>query len=320
MVIIPRRAVLSLAALSAIPRALAQPRSAWQPARPIEVIVGFAPGANSDLPARAIAQAAAPLFPVPLVVVNRPGASGALAAQYVAGLPPDGQTLLIAGGSESLTLPAFREVPYDPRTSFRAIIRLTRQPLFIVARGNDGAAGLAPILQAARERPGEIAYASSGIGSIYHALFVLLERASGTELLHAPYQGGAPALQALLSGTVRLTGAAPEDMGGLLETGQIRLLAVASPERLDRFPAVPTLRELGFDVQVEGMKGLVAPAGLPDAAAAGLHDRFREAMASPAWKTFLERTGATEGYLDGPAFQAEMNRITDRLRAALKPA
>ncbi len=314
-----RQMALSLAALPAASRALAQTRGGWQPARPTEIVVGFVPGANSDLPARAIAQAAAPLFPVPLVVTNRPGASGALAAQHVAGSPPDGLTLLIAGGSESLTLPAFREVPYDPRTSFRAIIRLTRQPLFIVARGNEAAAGLSEILQEARQKPGEISYASSGIGSIYHALFVLLERASGTELLHAPYQGGAPALQALLSGTVRLTGAAPEDIGGLLETRQIRLLAVASAERLGRFRTVPTLRELGCDVQVEGMKGLVAPAGLPDAAAASLHDRFREAMAAPAWSSFIERTGATEGYLDGPAFQAEMNCITDGLRQALRP-
>lgn len=312
-----RQTALSLAALPVASHALAQTRG-WQPARPIEIIVGFPPGANSDLPARAIAQAAAPLFPTPLVVVNRPGASGALAAQHVAGLPPDGQTLLIAGGSESLTLPAFREVPYDPRTSFRAIIRLTRQPLIFVARGNETAAGLPEILGEARRKPGEISYASSGIGSIYHALYVLLERASGTELLHAPYQGGAPALQALLAGTVRLTGVAPEDIGGLLDTRQIRLLAVASAERLPRFRDLPTLRELGWDVQVEGMKGLVAPAGLSDAAAASLHDRFREAMAAPAWSTFIERTGATEGYLNGPAFQAEMNRITDGLRQALR--
>lgn len=204
-----RQTAFSLAALLAASRARAQTCGGWQPARPIEIVVGFPPCANSDLP---------------------------------------------------------------------------------------------EILQEARQGPGEISYASSGIGSIYHALYVLLERASGTELLHAPYQGGV----------------APEDIGGLLDTRQIRLLAVASAERLPRFRTVPTLRELGWDVQVEGMKGLVAPAGLSDAAAASLHDRFREAMAAPAWSTFIERTGATEGYLDGPAFQAEMNRITDGLRAALR--
>jgi len=292
--------------------------AAWEPARPVQLIVGFAPGGGADLAARAIAEAASRFFPTPLVVLNRPGAGGAIAAQHVAGLAPDGLNLLVGGGSESTSLPAFRDLPYDPKHSFRAIIRLTRQPLLIVARRGGRYADLHAVAEAARRAPGTISHASSGQGSIYHAVFVLLSQAAGIELLHVPFAGGAPSLQALLAGTVDLAVLAPEEMAGLAQAGEVRPLGVASAERLPGFPEVPTLRELGWDVVVENMKGLCAPAGLPDPIYVSLHDRFRRGMQEPAWHTFLQRTGAMDGYLDGPGFQAAMDGVLDALRASVK--
>jgi tripartite-type tricarboxylate transporter receptor subunit TctC len=292
--------------------------AAWQPARPVQLIVGFAPGGGADLAARAIAEASSPFFPTPLVVLNRPGAGGAIAAQHVAGLPPDGLNLLVGGGSESTSLPAFRQLPYDPKQSFRAIIRLTRQPLVIVTRRAGRFADLPAAIEAAKRDSGGISHASSGQGSIYHAVFVLLSQAAGVELLHVPFTGGAPSLQALLSGTVELAVLAPEEMAGLVQGGEVRPLAVASAERLEAFPDVPTLRELGWDVVVENMKGLSAPAGLPDEIAASLHERFQQGMRQPTWRTFLERTGAMDGYLDGPGFQAAMDGVLDALRASVR--
>jgi tripartite-type tricarboxylate transporter receptor subunit TctC len=295
-----------------------KPALAWEPARPIQLIVGFAPGGGADLCARAIAEAAARLFPTPIIVVNRPGAGGAIAAQQVAGMAPDGLNLLVGGGSESISLPAFRDVPYDPKHSFRAIIRLTRQPMLIVARRGGRYTDLRTAVEAARRAPGTIPHASSGQGSIYHAAFVLLQQASGVEFLHVPFTGGAPSLQALLAGTVELAVLAPEEMAGLAQAGEVRPLAVCSAERLAAFREVPTLRELGWDVVIENMKGLNAPAGLPDEIAATLHDRFRRARELPAWQNFLERTGAMDGYLDGPAYQAAMDSVLDALRGAVR--
>ncbi|MDJ0387380.1 tripartite tricarboxylate transporter substrate binding protein [Roseomonas sp. E05] len=315
---IKRRSLLAAAGVSMAPQAWAQGGAGWQPRGHLEIIVGFAPGGGADLAARAIAQAAATRFPVPLVVVNKAGAGGALAAQQVAGMPPDGQALLVGGGSESTSLPAFREVPYDPKRSFRAVIRLTRQPLLIVAGKNSRFANLKEAVEAARAQPGTVSHASSGIGSLYHAVFLLLGKAADVEFLHAPFTGGGPSLQALLAGTVELAVLAPEEMGGLVADGAVRPLAVASAQRLPAFPEVPTLRELGWNVEIENMKGLMGPAGMPDEVAALLHDRFRAAMSDPAWKTFLERTGATEGYLDGPAFQAAMDRLLDQVSAAVR--
>ncbi|NKC33437.1 tripartite tricarboxylate transporter substrate binding protein [Falsiroseomonas selenitidurans] len=313
-----RRMILAGTAGLALGARAAQ--AAWEPSRPVQLIVGFAPGGGADLAGRAIAAAAGPLFPTPLVVMNRPGAGGAIAAQHVAGLPPDGLNLLVGGGSESTSLPAFRDLPYDPKTSFRSIIRLTRQPLLIVTRKSGRFADLPAAIAAAKRDPGGISHASSGIGSIYHAVFVLLSQAAGVELLHVPFTGGAPSLQATLAGTVELAVLAPEEMAGLVQGGEVRPLAVASESRLPGFPDVPTLRELGWNVVVENMKGLSAPAGLPDEIATVLHDRFRRAMAEPAWKTFLDRTGAMEGYLDGPGFQAAMDGVLDALRASVRKA
>lgn len=310
---IQRRMLLGGAAALAVTPALA-----WEPARPIQLIVGFAPGGGADLAARAIAEAASRLFPTPIVVINRPGAGGAIAAQQVAGMTPDGLNLLVGGGSESTSLPAFRDLPYDPKSSFRAVIRLTRQPMLIVAKRGGPYADMRAVVAAARAAPGTISHASSGQGSIYHALFVLLQQAAGVEFLHVPFTGGAPSLQALLAGTVQLAVLAPEEMAGLAQAGEVRPLCVASAARLPGLPDVPTLLELGWNVIVENMKGLNAPAGLPDEIYATLHDRFRRAMQMPAWRTFLDRTGAMDGYLDGPGYQAAMDSVLDALRVAVR--
>lgn len=313
----PRRALLAAAGGAiAVPRLA---RAAWDPQRPIQLIVGFAPGGGADLAARAIAESSARFFPTPIVVINRPGAGGAIAAQQVAGMAPDGLNLIVNGGSESTSLPAFREVPYDPKRSFRAIIRITRQPLLIVAKKGGRFGDLPSVITAAKRAPGTIPHASSGIGSIYHAVFVLLSQAAGVELLHVPFTGGAPSLQALMAGTVELAVLAPEEMAGLAQAGEVKALAVASPERIPTHPDAPTLRELGYDVVVENMKGLSAPAGLPDEIAASLHDRFRRGMQEGPWKTFLDRTGAMDGYLDGPGFQAAMDAVLDALRRSVRP-
>lgn len=311
-----RRTILS-GALGAAAIGLPRGAAAWEPTRPIQIIVGFPPGGGSDLVGRAIAEGAARLFPTPLVVLNRPGAGGAIAAQHVAGLPPDGLNLLVNGGSESISLPIFRELPYDPKRSFRSIIRLTRQPLLIIGKRGGRYSDLRAVVDAARRAPGTIPHGSSGIGSTYHAVFVLWSRAAGIELLHAPFSGGAPSIQALLAGTVELAVVAPEEIAGLAQSGDVVPLGVASAARIQGYPNVPTLRELGWDVVIENMKGLCTPAGLPDEIYTTLHDRFRRGMQTPAWATFLERTGALDGYLDGPAFQAAMDSVLDSLRGAI---
>lgn len=304
------------AAALAAPRVMAQ---AWAPTRPIQLIVGFAPGGGSDVIARTIVQAAAPLYPQPLVVMNVPGAGGGLAAERVARAEPNGHTLLLAGGSESTSIPAHRAVPYDPKRSFRSIIRLTRNGQFIVAKKGGRFRTMADVIAAAKGRPEEVTHASAGAGTLSHSLFIVLGRAAGVTFLHVPFQGGAPSLLAVTAGTVDLSVAAPEEMRGLVDGGELEVLAVASPERAPLYPEVPTLTELGYLVLVENMKGWVGPAGITDAMVAYHHERMREAMRSEAWAQFMARTGEPDGYVDGPGFQAAMDDLLDRITAALRP-
>ena len=305
-----------IAGLAAAP--VAGRAQGWAPTRPIQCIIGFAPGGGADLIARAIIEAAQPLVPQPLVVVNKPGAGGTIAAQQVAGMAGDGHVLLMGGGSESTSIPAFRALPYDARNGFRAVIRLMRQQMFILARADGPYRTLVEAMTAARAKPQAVSHGSSGIGSIYHAAFVVLEKRAGVELLHVPFTGGAPGLQAVASGQVDLMVASPEEFRGLADGGLLRVLACCSATRAAGYPEVPTLKELGWDMALENMKGWVVPANTPDAAVAYLHDRFRAGMARPGWQAFVERAGETDGYLDGPGFQAAMNAVLDAIGGAVK--
>jgi len=311
--------------LAATAAALAAPRGAgaqtgWQPTRPIQLVLGFAAGGGSDVIARTIVAGCQHLYPQPLVILNRPGAGGTLAAQQVAAAPPDGYILLLAGGSESTSVPAHREVPYDPKRSFTPIIRLTRHNQFICVRGDGPYQSLADIVAAARANPGRIGHGSSGVGTLAHSLALMFGRQAGVRFRHVPYQGGAPALQALVAGQIDFTVGGPDEMRGLVEAGRLRILGVASTERAPGFAEVATMREQGFDVLVENMKGWVGPAGMPPEIVAYHHSRMREGMSSRAWRDFIARVQERDGYLDGAAFQQAMDTLLDEIRTALLAA
>jgi tripartite-type tricarboxylate transporter receptor subunit TctC len=311
-----RRQLLAGMAAGLVSPALAQP--GWQPTRPIQCVIGFAPGGGADLIARAIIEATQPLIPQPLVVVNRPGAGGTIAAQQVALLAGDGHTLLMGGGSESTSIPAFRQLPYDARRSFRAVMRLMRQRMFILVKTDSRFRTMQDVIAEARAKPGQVSHGSSGVGSIYHAVFVVLEQRAGVELLHVPFTGGAPGLQAVAAGQVDMMVASPEEFRGLTDGGLLRVLACCSADRAESFPDVPTLKELGLDMDLENMKGWVVPASTPDEAVRYLHDRFRQGMGTPTWRAFLERAGDTDGYLDGPGFQRAMDQVLDAITGAVR--
>lgn len=310
-----RHATLAAAAALAL---LAGPASAWEPEKPIRIIVGYSAGGGTDVVARTVASAAQPIFPVPLVVENRAGASGTLAADFVANAPADGYTLLVAGGSESTSVPHHREVSYDAIKDFRPIIRITRYPIIIATRADSGYDSIDALMEAARSDPGALSFASSGPGSLYHsAMLALLER-GGVEMKHVPYQGGAPAVAALLGGHVDVTPAAPNEIQAQYDAGEVQLLAVASDERYAGLPDVPTLKELGYDMSIENMKGFVAPAGLPDDVYQYLHDAFKETMETETYQALAAKVNLEPAYQSGPEFQATMSDMSETIRGALE--
>jgi tripartite-type tricarboxylate transporter receptor subunit TctC len=289
--------------------------SGWEPTRPIQIIVGFAPGGGTDQTARLIASAAQEFFPVPLVVVNRPGASGTLAAELVANAEADGHTLLVGGGSESTSVPNHREVAYS-LDDFKGVARVNREHMVIVTKAGSGLDSVEAVVERAKASPGELAYGSSGPGGVLHSAFLVFAKEAGIDLKHIPYQGGAPALAALLGGHVDMTIITPGDAAAQVAAGTVNAIATTS-DRAEQIPDVPSLTELGYDVNLENMKGLVAPAGTPDAAIAYLQDRFEQAMMSETFAKLAERGNITPGYLSGPDFKQAMSDMSASIVEAL---
>nr|WP_267135293.1 tripartite tricarboxylate transporter substrate binding protein [Halomonas dongshanensis] len=278
-------------------------------------MVGFAPGGGTDQTARLIASAAQELFPVPLNVVNRPGASGTLAAELVANAEPDGYTLLVAGGSESTSVPNHMETGYR-LDDFRGVVRVNREHMVIVSNAGGELDSIDAVVDYAKDHPGELVYASSGPAGILHSAFLVFEQQAGINMKHVPYQGGSPSLSALLGNHVDLAIITPGDAASQVEAGNVNALATTS-DTAEQLPDVPSLTELGYNVNLENMKGLVVPADTPDEVVAYLEARFTQAMESDAFKTLAERGNITPGYLSGEAFHQSMTDMSSSIRNAL---
>lgn len=308
-----RQAALGLLAAAAAP-AWAQE---WTPSQPITILVGFAPGGSADQIARQLSFAAKGIFPVPVVVVNKVGAAGTIAAQQVAEAKPDGYTLFVGGGSETTSVGHFKPLPYDPRKSFTPVIKVSRAPSILAVRADSKFADMKALLAEAKSAPEKVSYGSTGEGGIFHATGLVLEKQSGLKLLHVPYKGAADSMNALLGGQVDSAFGAYEEMKAMIDAGRVRPLALFSRSRLPALPNTPTMLELGVPVALDNMKGLMAPAGLPQPIVRALHDGFRKAMQTPGWKEYVAKSGLTEDYADGPAFQKEVVEAYDLIGKAL---
>jgi tripartite-type tricarboxylate transporter receptor subunit TctC len=296
-------------------------RASWQPQRPIQIIVGFAAGGGTDVVARAIGTAAQEFFPVPLTIVNRPGAAGTVAAQMVARGPQDGTMLLVSGGSESTSAPNHQQLPYDPRTDFRGVIGIARLPIFLAVRDDSPIRTVGDFVTQAKANPGRVVFASAGVGGLYHSTMIVFGRKAGFEVRHVPYQGGAPALAALVGGHADIAMGSPDEVASLAEAGTIRLIGVASRKRIgDSYAEVPTLIELGYDVFIENMKGLSAPGGTPDEVITYLHERFHRAMQTEQFKTLAARSGMLIEYSDGATFHSNIVTMFNIIGEALRQA
>lgn len=317
-----RKTLVGLAAMTAAAgfpaRSFAATLTPGAPDRPITILVGFAAGGSADQIARNLAAAAKDISPVPILVVNKPGAAGALAAQAVAQAKPDGLTLFVGGGSETTSVGAHQPLPYDPRASFRAIIKVARLPSVLVVRVDSPYADMKALMTAARSAPEKLSYASTGQGGIFHSTGLVWEKVGGVKLLHVPYKGAAESMTALLGSQVDMAFGAPEEVQALVSAGKLRPIAIFSATRLPAYPNVPTMTEMGWPVAIDNMKGLLAPAGTPDATAAWLFDTFRKAMQTPEFVQYAKTSGLSISFADGPGFQREINDSYNAIRKAIQ--
>lgn len=294
------------------------PVQAWEPKKPINIVVGFSPGGGTDIIARTVSSAAQEFFPVPLVIVNRSGASGTIAAEYVRNAPPDGYTLLVAGGSESTSVGNHQKLPYDIRTDFTSVIQFNRQRTLLAVKGDAPWASLQDFVTEVKANPGKYTYGSSGAGGIYHSALLVFTRAAGLDMKHVPYKGGAPAMAALLGGHIDVTALSPDEGKAMLDSGQVRALATFSNERYPGYPDVPTLMESGYDIYLENMKGLIGPKGMDPEVVAYLHDNFKKAMETDTFKALAKKANIEVQYRDGAGFQQAMTEMYNAIGKAVR--
>lgn len=229
----------------------------------VQIVVPYPAGGTTDVVARALAQGLVKHSQHPIIVENRPGGSSTIGAGLVARAPADGHTLLVTTGSTATLLPHTLAMPFDPLKTLTAVAEVSRTPLFLYAHPGIPAKDLKGLVGWMKSNPGKISYGSYGQGTAGHFGGVILGKAAGVDMLHVPFQGGAPALQALVGGHVQLLIDAFQPGMEQVKSGKALALAVSSPERSPYMPDVPTFRELGFpDVEfISGFFGLFAPAG-----------------------------------------------------------
>ncbi|MFM8736215.1 MAG: tripartite tricarboxylate transporter substrate binding protein BugE [Betaproteobacteria bacterium] len=263
------------------------------PAKPIRLVVPFAPGGSTDLVARMLAERMGPLLGQTVTVDNRGGAGGTLGADLVAKATPDGYTLLMGTVSTHGASPAiYRKIPYDPVKDFQPITNVMSVPSVFVVNPKMPAKSMREFIAMAKAAPGRHTFASPGIGSLGHANVENFAHLAGIQLLHVPYKGAGPALNDALAGQVdALTDNLPSALPHI-QAGRLRALALLSPQRSSVLPDVPTYRELGFEELSEGgWFGLMAPAGTPPAVVARLREAAHRAMQDASYKTQADKIG-----------------------------
>jgi tripartite-type tricarboxylate transporter receptor subunit TctC len=252
-------------------------------ARPIRMLVGFAPGGPADVMARLIGQRLYATLGQPIVIENRPGAGGTLAARLVAESEPDGYTLLLGNTSTLVVGPLmYKNVGYDARKAFAPIAWLGTTSDILVVNPKSPLKSVAQLIAYAKANPGKLNYSTPGIGTPPHLIGEMLKLRAGIDIVHVPYKGGGPSIQAVIAREVDFTFENPQVALPLVQAGTVRALAVTSAERDPQAPDVPTLIESGLPGFVsESFTGVVGPAGIPGNIVARLNTAINESLRSP---------------------------------------
>ncbi|CAB3902335.1 MAG: tripartite tricarboxylate transporter substrate binding protein [Achromobacter sp.] len=291
------------------------PADAAYPGRPITIVVTFPPGGGTDLLARRLGASLQEQFGQPVVVENRPGASGNIGARIVAEAPPDGYTLLMVNSSFAINPGVYRNLGFAPKRDFAAVINVAFVPSVFVVPAASPLRTLDDARNAAR-RDHPLAFASCGNGTPQHLAGEMLARASGAVLQHVPYKGCGPALTGVASGQVGMGVVTASSAAPLIAAGKLRALAVTSPQRSPLLPTVPTVAEQGVaGYALDQWHGLLAPAATPPAVIAKLNATATRVMQRADVQKALREQGFTPATSTPRGFQDMINADIDRYTA-----
>ncbi|MBP6901469.1 MAG: tripartite tricarboxylate transporter substrate binding protein [Burkholderiaceae bacterium] len=307
----PRRQALGLAAATALSWA-AGPALA-QDATPLKLVVTFPPGGSTDITARILQPRLAERLGRPVVVENRAGAASVVGTSYVAKSAPDGNTVLVSFDSHAINPIAKPRLPYDTFKDFSGASLAVRFPLVIAASASVKAANLKEFLAQAKGEPARYSYASTGVGSMNQLVMEDIKRQAGVYVLHVPYGGGGPAVQAVLADQVQLTLLSYAALKGQISAGKIKPLAVTGAKRLADLPNVPTVAESGFPgFEAYSWIGLFVPSATPPATLRKLSDDMRAALNHAEVHDRLTAAGFEVMASDGPALDRYAREQHDR--------
>lgn len=272
------------------------------PERPIELVVPTSPAGGTDVLARLFADAARKQLPQSMVIVNRPGAAGAIGMRSVVTAPPDSYRVAMIIAAWAI-LPSLGEANWTAN-DFKYVARINEDPAAITVRSDAPWKTVEEFLADAKKRPGQISIGNVGVGSIYHFAAAALEDMTGLKFSHIPFQGANPAVTALLGGHINAVAVSPAEVSAHVASGKFRVLAVMSEKRVKGFENVPTLTEKQIPLAIGTWRGLTVPKNTPDAVVAVLRDATRKAMADPEFQAGLDKANLGYAYLDGPEFHA----------------
>jgi len=292
------------------------------PSKPIKIIVSLAPGGLADMFARLFAQHVTEATKQAVVVENRTGAAGVVGAEAAAKAPGDGYTLYLGLHSTIAILQYLNpKLPYDPEKDFVPVVHIATLPNLLVVHPSVPANSAAELIAYAKSKPGTLSYASQGNGSSGHMAGEQFKLLTGTDIVHVPYRGAAPAVQDLLGGRVQMMFDTVTLQAPQIAAGKVRALAVTATQRVAALPDVPTTVEAGLpELQGGAWFGLFAPAGTPRDVVAWLNRAAREAFTAPAVQARLEQQGAQLPLGSSEAFAAfvaaERHRWSEVIRKA----
>jgi tripartite-type tricarboxylate transporter receptor subunit TctC len=290
------------------------------PTRAIIFVNPFPPGGAADVVGRPLAAMLEPIIKQPCVIETKAGAAGALGAQFVATAKPDGYTLLV----HIVSISGFAEVdklfgrqPKFTRADFIPIARLTSGPMVLVVNDQQPYKTLQDLVDDARKRPNEIIFSSSGLYGALHLPTALFMQAARIQMRHLPTNGGGPALTAVLGNNSQVLVSSVAAASGQMKAGKLRALACFGAQRAASQPNVPTLKELGYDVDFSLWVGVFAPKKTPDAVIKVLREDIKKVATGDQFKTAITNIGDEVAYLDAPEFAKFWDEDAKRVEAAV---
>ncbi|SPA26697.1 conserved hypothetical protein, UPF0065 [Cupriavidus taiwanensis] len=290
-------------------------------AGPVRIVVGFAPGGGTDVLARVIGQKLGAMWNTSVVVENKPGATGAIAAAYVAKQPPDGTTLLMAHVNSHAIAPALLDVKYDPRADFTPISMVGVTPNMLTCRPEQKVRTVSDIVALCRKSPGKISFGSSGIGSAQHLALELFRMQAKIDVVHVPYKGSGPLVADLMGGQIdyafdTMTAATP-----FVQQGKVIAIAQTRLKRAPSHPTVPTLAESGFPgLDAASWYGLVGPKGMAPALAQRMNEDVNRVLAMPDVAERLKSFGAEDSGGSNQQFAAYITAESAKWAKVIKDA